>query len=61
MVNATQMAKPFGKRVRQWSDNPGTRDYIDVLAKHKGMLPIAQKRLNSQLSRGATISLDTIH
>lgn len=31
MVNATQMAKPFGKKPRNWLDLPGTTQFIDAL------------------------------
>lgn len=31
MVNATQMAKPFGRKPRNWLDLPGTIQFIDTL------------------------------
>ena len=31
MVNATEMAKPFGKRVSDWMDNQYSKEYIQAL------------------------------
>lgn len=31
MVNATQMAKPFKKRVNDWKNLPSTKNFLDVL------------------------------
>jgi phage antirepressor YoqD-like protein len=31
MVNATEMAKPFGKRVSDWLSNQNTKEFIDTL------------------------------
>lgn len=31
MVNATQMAKPFGKRVNDWRSLPSTKEFISIL------------------------------
>ena len=50
MVNATEMAKPFGKNVRQWFDNPGTHEFIETLAHTRGMQPIGQKRTSLNAS-----------
>lgn len=33
MVNATEMAKPFGKRVSDWLNNQQTKDFIDELSR----------------------------
>ena len=33
MVNATQMAKPFGKRPIDWMQNQQTKDFLDKLSK----------------------------
>ena len=32
MVNATQMAKKFGKRVPDWLNNQQTKDFIEALS-----------------------------
>jgi len=39
MVNATEMARSFGKEVRQWFDNAETHEFIHALADHKGLQP----------------------
>ncbi len=44
MVNATQMAKPFGKKPAQWFDNPGTHEFIEALAESRGLAPMVEKR-----------------
>lgn len=44
MINATEMAKPFGKNVRQWFDNPGTHEFIETLAVARGIAPTVEKR-----------------
>ena len=31
MVNATQMAKPFGKRPAKWLELPSSKEYVRVL------------------------------
>lgn len=31
MVNATEMAKPFGKRVNDWRNLPSTREFMSAL------------------------------
>ncbi|MFI3164635.1 MAG: KilA-N domain-containing protein, partial [Bacillota bacterium] len=36
MINATEMAKAFGKEVRFWISNASTLEYIDELAKSEG-------------------------
>ncbi len=43
MVNATQMAKVFGKRVNHWLDTQSTYDFIHALAESKGLIPEAGK------------------
>lgn len=43
MVNATEMAKPFGKLVAHWFENPGTFEYIAALADSKGIQPLSEK------------------
>lgn len=50
MVNATEMAKTFGKNVRQWFDNPGTHEFIETLAHTRGIQPIGQKRTSLNAS-----------
>lgn len=42
MVNATQMAKTFGKNVRHWFENPGTHEFIETLALARGMRPMSE-------------------
>lgn len=37
MVSATEMAKPFGKKPAQWFDNPSTHEFIEALAKTRGL------------------------
>lgn len=37
MVNATEMAKPFGKRPLEWLSNQSTKDYIDALSKVRNL------------------------
>lgn len=43
MINATEMAKSFGKKPAQWFDNPGTHDFIEALAETRGLIPKVQK------------------
>lgn len=31
-VNATEMAKPFGKRPAKWLELPSTKEFLDTLA-----------------------------
>lgn len=50
MVNATEMANSFGKRVRQWFDNPGTHEFVEVLAQARGITPMAEKRTSLNTS-----------
>ncbi len=38
MVNATEMAKGFGKEVRFWINNASTLEYVDELAKSEGII-----------------------
>ena len=40
MVNATEMAKPFGKEIRHWFENQSTAKFIIKLAEYKGIKPI---------------------
>lgn len=42
MVNATQMAKPFGKKIKHWSENNSTTEFIVNLAKVRGIEPNPQ-------------------
>ena len=35
MVNATEMAKSFGKEVRQWFDNESTHAFIHALSNER--------------------------
>ena len=37
MVNATQMAKPFGKEAKHWLNNPQTKDFLDELTKVRNL------------------------
>jgi hypothetical protein len=39
MINATEMARVFGKEVRQWFANAETHEFIHALADHKGLQP----------------------
>lgn len=39
MVNATQMAKPFGVRCKDWLRLPATKRFLKVLAESKGIAP----------------------
>ena len=39
MVNATQMAKAFGKEVKHWSENDSTTEFILSLARARGIEP----------------------
>ena len=55
MVNATEMAKPFGKQVRQWFDNLETHDFIEALAKARGLQAIVGKRTSLNTSHLADI------
>ncbi len=66
MINATEMARVFGKEVRQWFDNMETHEFIHALADHKGLqpqeLPTEQKRtsLNTSTLANAYPSLITV-
>jgi phage antirepressor YoqD-like protein len=37
MINATQMAKPFGKQPVHWLTNQNTKDYLDTLSKLRNL------------------------
>lgn len=37
MVNATQMAKPFGKEAKHWLNNQQTKDFLDELTKVRNL------------------------
>lgn len=50
MINATQMAKPFGKNVRQWFDNHVTHEYIEAVAADKGIEPMGKFRTSLNAS-----------
>lgn len=39
MVNATEMAKPFGKRATHWLANQQTKDFIDALSGVRNLTP----------------------
>lgn len=39
MVNATQMAKPFGKRAKEWLRQKSTKEFIDALASEGRISP----------------------
>ena len=58
-VNATDMARTFGKEVRQWFDNVETHAFIHALADHKGLppqgLPTEQKRTSLNTSALADV------
>lgn len=58
-INATEMAKPFGKEVRQWFANLETHAFIHALADHKGLppqgFPIEQKRTSLNTSALADV------
>lgn len=43
MVNATEMAKPFGKHVKHWFENPSTHEFIHHLAEHRGYIAMSEK------------------
>lgn len=42
MVNATEMAKPFGKTVQHWGDNASTTEFVFAVAKSKRIEPNPQ-------------------
>ncbi len=44
------MAKPFGKNVRQWFDNPSTHEFIETLAVARGIDPTVEKRTSLNTS-----------
>lgn len=37
MVNATQMAKPFGKTTKDWLVNKSTKEYLETLSSVRGI------------------------
>ena len=37
MVNATEMAKPFGKNVWKWLELPSTKKYIGALSENRSL------------------------
>lgn len=39
MVNATQMAKVFGKEIKHWSENQSTTEFVLTLAESRGIEP----------------------
>lgn len=40
MISATDMARSFGKEVKQWFDNESTHEFIHCLAQIRGVKPI---------------------
>ena len=44
MVNATQMAKPFGKRPAKWLELPSTKEYINKLKYIREKKPKSENR-----------------
>lgn len=42
MINATEMAKPFGKEPRHWFENGATFEFVEALAANKGIEPIGE-------------------
>ena len=41
MINATEMAKPFGKMTKDWLVNQSTKDYLNTLSSVRG-IPLSQ-------------------
>ena len=41
MINATEMAKPFGKMTKDWLVNQSTKDYLNTLSAVRG-IPLSQ-------------------
>ena len=39
MVNATEMAKPFGKRATHWLNNQQTKDFVSALSGVRNLTP----------------------
>lgn len=56
MVNATEMAKPFGKSAKHWLLNQSTKDFIEELAKVRNLTisEIVQVRVGSPENGGGT-------
>lgn len=54
-VNATEMAKHFGKHTKQWFDNKETHDFIHALAKARGMSPERGNRTSLNTSELAKL------
>lgn len=57
-INATDMARPFGKEVRQWFDNPGTHSFVHALAEHKGVPPYGLSTERKRTSFNASVLAD---
>ncbi len=62
MVNATQMAKPFGKQVKDWLRTAQTTEFLNVLASERqiclSQLVIIQKGNSSNFQQGTWLHED---
>ena len=45
MVNATQMAKAFGKRPNDWLSLPSTKEFLDELPIQENLVTLSIKQL----------------
>jgi hypothetical protein len=52
MINATQMAKPFGKRVSNFLQNKETKEYISLLESRYWNSSIGSKRAVLRVVKG---------
>lgn len=62
MVNATEMAKPFGKQAKDWLRSAQTTEFLNVLASERqiclSQLVIVQKGNSSQFQQGTWMHED---
>ena len=54
MVNATEMAKPFGKSVKDWTRLQSTRNYLNALKSVKGQMCLIESKAGNPNVGGGT-------
>lgn len=54
MINATEMAKPFGKKVKDWTVNKSTKEFITALESAKGEIPLIESKAGNPSIGGGT-------
>ena len=54
MVNATEMAKPFGKSVKDWTRLQSTDEYLNALKSVKGQMCLIESKAGNPNVGGGT-------